>query len=276
MSHDRFDLPPDHDDAEDRHGRPRARRVRVAVGNGLAVATVAGIGIAFGLHQAHSTGSNSVGFAGTGGAPSASQQSSSGAAAVPDAAIPAATPSSSPSSAAPLAAPPKSSAPASPAAAAGMSREQILDTLRSLLPAGSQLSHVNTYTQAGSLEVDYNDGRGAVDLILTIAPSSTMPDALNCPSPLWKDEGTRPAGALPISCAMRTPPGGGLERDAVMYADSFGFYGFDIYDQRPDGVTVFIQVADGINHTLPQVDRATPPGTMQQWEAVVESPGWHL
>lgn len=161
-----------------------------------------------------------------------------------------------------------------PATGSPMSREQMLDTLRSLLPAGAQLSHVSTSTGPGSLEVDYNDGHGAVDLILTITPTSMMKVPLTCPEPLWTDEGTRPAGALPISCTMRTPPGGGLERDAVMYADSFGFYGYNIYDQRPDGVTVFIQVANGINHTLPQVDRATLPGTMQQWTAIVEDPAW--
>lgn len=149
----------------------------------------------------------------------------------------------------------------------------MLGTLRSLLPAGAQLSHVSTDTGPGALEVDYNDGHGAVDLILTITPTSAMKVALACPNPLWRDEGTRPAGALPISCVMRTP-GGGRERDAVMYADSFGFYVYDIYDQRPDGVTVFIQVGNGINHTVPQVDRATPPGTMQQWMTLVENPAW--
>ena len=75
---------------------------------------------------------------------------------------------------------------------------------------------------------------------------------------------------------MRTLPGGSVERDAVMYADSFGFYGYDIYDTRPDGITVFIQVGNGTLNGLPQVDRATPPGSMAQWEAVVESPAWHV
>jgi len=75
---------------------------------------------------------------------------------------------------------------------------------------------------------------------------------------------------------MRNLPDGSVERDAVMYADDFGFYGYDIYDLRPDGVTVFIQAGNGINHTLPHVDRARPPGSMAEWEAVVENPAWHL
>jgi hypothetical protein len=156
-----------------------------------------------------------------------------------------------------------------------MTPHQMLVTLRRLLPAGSVLSHVNPYsTDRGDLEVDYNDGQGAVDLMISVFPPGTISQA-TCPNPLWTDEGPRPPGALPISCAMRTLPGGSVERDAVMYADAYSFYGYDIYDLRPDGVTVFIQVANGINHTLPQVDRARPPGSMAQWEAVAESPAWH-
>src|SRR5258708_9256107 len=157
-----------------------------------------------------------------------------------------------------------------------MTIRQMLHVLRSLLPAGSTVSIINAYSAAdGSLEVDYNDGRGAVDLIIGIDPTATY-SPLSCPTPLWTDEGQRPAGALPISCAMRTLPGGAIERDAVMYADAYGFYGYNIYDQRPDGITVLIQVANGINHTLPQVDRARPPGSMAEWEAVAENPAWHL
>ena len=160
-----------------------------------------------------------------------------------------------------------------------MTAGQMRDVLRRLLPAGSTLSNVNPYSAAdGSLEVDYNDGQGAVDLIVTVSPTATYPSdpPLNCPKPLWTDEGSRPAGALPISCVMRTLPDGSIERDAVMYADAYGFYGYNIYDQRPDGITVFIQVANGINHTLPQVDRPRPPGTLAEWEALVENPAWHL
>ncbi len=54
-----------------------------------------------------------------------------------------------------------------------------------------------------------------------------------------------------------------------------GFYGYDIYDQRPDNVEVFIQVGNGyFDPYLPHVDRATPPGSMSLWESVVESPAW--
>jgi hypothetical protein len=211
------------------------------------------------------------------------------------------------------------------AASKPMTPRQMLRTLRSMLPAGAVLTKDPTASNGpGSLEVNYNDGRGMVDIMIDITPfdkvvterqlwrsgaplgrvkpsagaGQTAPPAqpshapggsaagsggqlqsvlaLSCPHPLWTDEGTRPAGALPISCVVRTPPGGGIERDAVMYSDAYGFYGYNIYDQRPDGIEVFIQVGNGyFDPYLPHADRATPPGSMSLWESVVESPAWH-
>ena len=153
---------------------------------------------------------------------------------------------------------------------------QMFDALRSLLPAGSTLGYVNPYsTEPGAVEVDYNDGKGAVDFQISIAPTA-MFSPLNCPTPLWYDEGTRPRGALPISCAMRTLPDGSIERDAVYYADAYGFYAYSVYVDRPDGTTVDIQVGNGIIHALPQVDRARPPGSMAEWAAIAENPVWQL
>jgi hypothetical protein len=185
------------------------------------------------------------------------------------------------------------------AASKPMTARQMLRTLRSMLPAGAVLTKDPTAANGpGSLEVNYNDGHGQADVMVQITPFDEVltdqqlqasgppvgPDgkplpwvlALSCPTPLWTDEGTRPAGALPISCVIRTPPGGGTERDAVMYADGYGFYGYNIYDQRPDGIEVFIQVGNGyFDPYLPHVDRPTPPGSMSLWEAVVDSPAWH-
>lgn len=201
---------------------------------------------------------------------------------------------------------PSASASTVPPPAKPMTRAEMLAVLRSLLPPGSQFSDVHTDTSPGALEVNYNDGQGQVDIMLDITPfdevltqqrlhptvgtsgssapgiyKSQVPKvpwvlALSCPHPLWTDEGTRPVGALPISCAVRRLPNGGIERDAVMYADEFGFYGYDIYLQRPDHTEVFIQVANGyFDPYLPHVDRATPPGSMALWESVVQSPALH-
>jgi hypothetical protein len=177
-----------------------------------------------------------------------------------------------------------------------MTPRQMRRTLRSLLPASAVLTNDPTAAnKPGWFQVNYNDGNGMVNVMIDVTPfsevvtsdpgtmikqsgtSASLPTVLklSCPDPLWTDEGARPAGALPISCLVRTPPGGGVERDAVMYADGYGFYGYDIYDQRPDNVEVFIQVGNGyFDPYLPHVDRATPPGSMSLWESVVESPAW--
>jgi hypothetical protein len=252
-------------------GRKLRRRMRIrrAAGTGVAVLAVSGVGA--GAWLAHP-------LSGLGGSASASADSGLAGAAA-SSGQPVSTPASQLSTQPGLhkasESPAVTPTPASTPASTPMTRRQMLRTLRGLLPAGAVLTDDPTAaTEPGSLEVNYDDGHGKVDLLISIGPVD--PTALTCPNPLWTDEGARPAGALPISCLVRTPPGGGVERDAVMYADSYGFYGYDIYDQRPDKVVVFIQVGNGyFDPYLPHVDRATPPGSMSLWESVVESPAWH-
>jgi hypothetical protein len=203
----------------------------------------------------------------------------------------------------------------------GMTHHQLLAVLRSMLPADAVFTRIKggfPNDTPGGLEVNYNDGRGAADIMLMVTPTqkfgpppaqptaaSSMPararremlrqerESLRqywelrgnlCPSPLWRDEGKRPAGALPISCVRRVLPDGSVERDAVSYADAAGFYGYLIEDRRPDGITVWLQVSNGTlagspHYTRagwPYVDRARPPGSMGLWTAIVRSPRWHL
>ena len=203
----------------------------------------------------------------------------------------------------------------------GMTHRQLLAVLRSMLPAGAAFSRIKggfPNDTPGGLEVNYNDGKGAVDISVTVAPTqkfgpppspgpvpSNLPARAKremrqqehaalqqyweirrnlCPSPLWRDEGQRPAGALPISCVRRVLADGSVERDAVSYADGAGFYGYLIEDRRPDGITVWLQVGNGTlagsphysKAGWPYVDRARPPGSMALWTSIVESPQWHL
>ncbi len=246
-------------------GRRLRRRLRIrrAAGTGVTVIAVAGVGAGAWLaHPLGSLGAYANAGAGSAGSPTSSAHRLS-------------TPASHLSASRAVHAASQTPATTPPPASTPMTRRQMLRTLRSLLPPGAVLTDDPTAaTQPGSLEVNYNDGLGKADVMISIGPVDQT--ALSCPNPLWTDEGTRPAGALPISCALRTPPGGGIERDAVMYADGYGFYGYDIYYQRPDDVEVFIQVANGyFDPYLPHVDRATPPGSMSLWESVVESPAWH-
>jgi hypothetical protein len=252
--------------AEQRGRRLRIRRrIWLALGSGLVVAALAGTAVAAGVPLAHPRGAQLA--AGPAGRHPSPKHAGTGHASPkpPDRPSP----------------PSRSASPAGGSATLApgyqMTIGQMLSVLRRLLPAGSAVSNVNAYSAAdGTLEVDYNDGQGAVDLMINIGPTVLYDGPATCPRPLWRDEGQRPAGALPISCVVRRLPDGSIERDAVMYADGYGFYGYNIYDQRPDGITVFLQVGNGILHGLPQVDRARPPGSMAGWESVVENPAWHL
>lgn len=255
----------------ERQGRSRRRwRIaEIAGGNALAVVAVAALAYTVASHQPSLPARPVPGLA-TGAS------SSSRPAATPS---PSTTPSPSPSTTPS----PGKGAPSQHL----MTQRQMLRLLRSLLPAGSSLSIVPPpygATGRGSLEVDYNDGQGEADIMLDVTafttvsttPTSSAVIPLTCPHPLWTNEGTRPAGALPISCQVRHVPGIGLERDAVMYADAFGFYGINIYLYRADHTEVFIQVGNGyFDPALPHVDRARPPGSMALWEAVVQNPAWH-
>jgi hypothetical protein len=160
-----------------------------------------------------------------------------------------------------------------------MTTAKVMGQLRAMLPAGSTISDIRS-PFSGDVEFDYNDGHGAVDFMFSIEPLSFYRNpVLTCSEPPWSgttDEGRRPAGALPQSCVLRTLPDGSTVQDWVPYVDSYSFYGYLVSDYRPDGTVVSVLVGNGTNHALPQVDRAIPPGSFAEWNALVESSAWHL
>jgi hypothetical protein len=107
---------------------------------------------------------------------------------------------------------------------------------------------------------------------------------LYCPNPPLKDEGRRPVGAPPISCARSVLPDGDIVMQEVTEADVAGYYDLAVYVARPDGLTVSIDVGNGTLEGTPHlakqgwpwVDRAVPPGSLDLWQTVVQSPEWHL
>lgn len=236
----------------------RRHRAYAAAGAGVAVAAIAVAGVVITTVPRPSAGA---------GASAAQGQADGSAAASSPAAT--ATPSATAS---------PSAGPSARATAGAMTTTQVTDQLRAMLPAGSTISDVRS-DWSGEVDFDYNDGKGAVDFIFTIEPLSFYQSPLTCSESPWSgapDEGSRPAGALPQSCVMLTLPDGSLVQDWVPYADAYGFYGYIVTDRRPDGTVVSVQVGNGINHTLPEVDRAIPPGSFAEWNALVESNVWHL
>ncbi|HWF80100.1 MAG TPA: hypothetical protein VN695_05900 [Streptosporangiaceae bacterium] len=194
----------------------------------------------------------------------------------------------------------------------GMAPTQMLAVLRTLLPKG-EVTYVAPYYMRGWLELNFDDSKGAVDMIVDVSGPETMAqlkaelrypnvgwpsasqlrqdlkrankrDELYCPNPLYKDEGKRPAGAPPITCTRSVLASGDIVRKLVTEADVAGYYDYAVDISRPDGVTVSIDVGNGTLEGTPHlakqgwpwVDRAVPPGSLDFWETVVASPKWHL
>lgn len=160
----------------------------------------------------------------------------------------------------------------------------MLAVLRTMLPAG-EVTYVDPTWPRGHLEINFNDGKGAVDIQLSVTPTNAVgSDPLVCPNPPATDEGKRPAGALPISCTTVTLPNGDIIREGVTEADFAGYYDISLYMTRPDGVDVSIAVANGTLQGTPHegkqgwpwIDRAVPPGSVDFWQRVILSPKWHL
>jgi hypothetical protein len=194
----------------------------------------------------------------------------------------------------------------------GMTPTQMLAVLRTLLPKG-EVTYVAPYYMRGWLEINFDDGKGAVDMIVSVTGPETIQqlrakfryphvqkpsasqltkdlkqankrDELNCPNPLYKDEGKRPVGAPPISCTRSVLPNGDIVMKLVTEADVAGYYDYAVYISRPDGVSVSIDAGNGTLEGTPHyaklgwpwVDRAVPPGSLALWQTVVASPKWHL
>lgn len=206
---------------------------------------------------------------------------------------------------------PARSAAVPPARGPGMTPTQMLAVLRTLLPKGN-VTYVAPYYMRGWLELNFDDGNGASDIIVDVSGPQTMQqlksklaylhrslsaaqlrrdlktankrNELYCSNPMYKDEGKRPSGAPPISCTRSVLPNGNIVMKLVTEADAYSYYDYAVYVSRPDGVTVSIAAGNGtLEGTphyaglgLPWVNRAVPPGSLALWERVVESPRWHL
>jgi hypothetical protein len=167
----------------------------------------------------------------------------------------------------------------------GMTGTEMLAVLRTLLSAG-EITYVDPTQPRGNLEINFDDGNGAVDIQLGVTPTSPsgISAPTDCPALPLKDEAKRPAGALPISCRTVTLANGDVIRRGVTVDDFAGYYDIALYMTRPDGVDVSIAVANGtLNGTphegkqgWPWVDRAVPPGSVDFWQRVILSPKWQL
>lgn len=172
-----------------------------------------------------------------------------------------------------------------------MTATQIMDDLRAMLPATSTISDIQDTsariwkTEAPGVEFNYNDGQGNADVQFGIYPPDFLQgNVLDCSVPST-NESPRPPGAPPVSCTRKTLSDGSLLINLVTATDSWSFYEYAIDVVRPDGVTISLAVGNGTLHpgqpgsngpVTPAVTRAVPPGSFGEWNAVAESPAWHL
>lgn len=168
----------------------------------------------------------------------------------------------------------------------GMTSNEMLAVLRTMLPPG-EVTYVDPTWGRGDLEFNFDDGKGAVDIQLSVKPTTDAvgSDPLACLNiPAKDEEGKMPAGAPPISCTTVTLHNGDIIRKDVTGADFAGYYNIQLYMTRPDGVDVSIAVANGTLEGTPHqgkqgwpwADRAVPPGSLAFWQRVILSPKWHL
>lgn len=169
------------------------------------------------------------------------------------------------------------STPSPGAASSPMTDAQIMTDLRGMLPATATISDVQD-EPGEAVDFNYNDGQGNAYFSLSI--SGPSPGGLtSCSQVDLTNEGTRPAGALPASCAATTLSDGSVLLDIVTGNDQWGLYDYNVRVIRPDGTTIILAVGNGtIGQTsaspYPTVTRAVPPGSLAQWNAIVENPVW--
>ncbi|WP_371496368.1 hypothetical protein OG871_10915 [Kitasatospora sp. NBC_00374] len=198
-----------------------------------------------------------------------------------------------PEAAAPVPVSVSPSAVASPAPATGaepttdLSWQAMLKILSDELPPGARFGNLDAYYMKASspgaheLTLEYDDGHGPVTLGVTLRPAVRADQhPLTCAT--WgggSDEGPRPAGAEPVSCAQRVLADGSSIFSYVTGADFAGLYDEGVQITRPDGWVLQIVAANGTLNAWSAAEHITvtrprPPVGIAGWERVAQSPGW--
>jgi hypothetical protein len=163
-----------------------------------------------------------------------------------------------------------------------LSHEQVEAILADLMPPG-RFVRLNMVTIPGETHygANYFPGTRGFLLAIDIVPSS-VPDASNSVCSLGgfvHDDGPRPAGAPPFGCDERNLPDGAHALLTVTNTDYSGLYEYVVILDRPDGMQVTMQLANGTetpSHGHPStVNAATPPLTMDQLLTIAESDRWN-
>lgn len=160
-----------------------------------------------------------------------------------------------------------------------MKPESIETVLKGLIPQGNRLSmdpETPPQLQNNDLTVlRDDDGHGSVQVTVSVTPAAEWHGSDDCSAGI-ANEGKRPPGALPTSCANTTLADGDRLMSAVTGVDEAGFYDAQVRDTRTDWLMVDISFANGYTGMNPPVTvtRAVPPLSLAQITAIVTSPAW--
>jgi hypothetical protein len=175
-----------------------------------------------------------------------------------------------------------SKAPSMSTSTSGAAHGTDFDLLKSLMPAGADLQPLPYKwggTVPGAADALYDDGHGLSVLSISRSnnPQGSVPyfDCLN-----WAggtDEGTRPAGATPISCADVSLPNGDTQISLVTGVDEHGFYDYEVLLYSTDGTVVTAVSTNGVPEGANVVvTRAVPPVSMTELKLLAGNPGWQV
>ena len=129
----------------------------------------------------------------------------------------------------------------------------------------------------GAADAVYQDGHGEAEISVTAFQHSRIATTTCATWTGGKDEGPRPAGATPVSCATVRLPNGDTRTTLVSGADEHGFYDYEVTLARTDGSIVIATAANGVPEGADVVvTRAVPPLTLAQLQALAADPGWQV
>ncbi|MFC8723144.1 hypothetical protein, partial [Kitasatospora sp. NPDC057198] len=162
--------------------------------------------------------------------------------------------------------------------------EAMLGILAGLLPPGGKLSEfrpgpfVSTPAGATAFTVEYDDGRGAVQVSVVVSPPDPQAAPWDCGRVVLTDAGPRPAGAEPPGCTSSTDAAGTMVSAVTSVGPSGGYYFRQVHLERADRTSVDLSVSNGPAPSPDQwfglAGRPVPPLTMAAWQAVVRDPAW--
>jgi hypothetical protein len=158
--------------------------------------------------------------------------------------------------------------------------EQIVTVMKQLLPRGYTFSNalIDNYGPT-SFYVDIDDGHGTSMVFVGVSPAAhSGSDPLNCAgeSVFLLNHGPRAAGAVPVSCTVKTFPNGDKAMELVQGTmNSSGVFDERVIATDTDGLSIEIWAANaGADDQSSVPTRTNPPLDIAAWTNIALSTKW--